>query len=113
MPDAQILDGTKALDARLANPAYVVLPVTGILMVLDGALGFTTFWILAAILYVAMGIIAGVLFGPSLRRLAELARSSAEPGAYAAAVRRTTVTGLITMVPIPAILYMMVMKPTL
>jgi uncharacterized membrane protein len=82
-------------------------------MVLDGDLGFTTFSILAAIvLYVAMGVIAGVLFGPPLRRLAELARSSGEPSAYAAAVQRTTVTGLLTMVPIAAILYMMVMKPT-
>jgi uncharacterized membrane protein len=79
VPNPQILDGIKAIDARLANPAYVVLPVTGILMVLDGDLGFTTFWILAA---------------------------------YATAVRRSTVTGLITMVPIAAILYMMVMKPT-
>jgi uncharacterized membrane protein len=113
VPNAQILDGIKAIDARLANPAYVVLPLTGILMVLDGDLGFTTFWILAAIvLYVAMGVIAGALFGPSLRRLAELSRSSVEPGVYAAAVRRTTVTGLITMVPIAAILYLMVMKPT-
>src|SRR5678815_1946341 len=29
---AYVLPGIKALDARLANPAYVVLPVTGILM---------------------------------------------------------------------------------
>ena len=40
---AYVLPGIKALDARLANPAYVVLPVTGILMVLDADLGFTTF----------------------------------------------------------------------
>lgn len=112
-PNPQILDGIKTLDARLANPAYVVLPLTGILMVLDRDLGFTTFWILAAIiLYVAMGVIAGALFSPSLRRLVEVSRSAAEPGSYAAEVRRTTMTGLLTMVPIAAILYMMVMKPT-
>jgi uncharacterized membrane protein len=110
---ACVLPGIKALDARLANPAYVVLPVTGILMVLDADLGFTTFWIITAIiLYVAMGLIAGVLFSPALRRQVEIATSDAEPSVYAEAARRTTVTGIITMVPIAAILYLMVIKPT-
>jgi uncharacterized membrane protein len=110
---AYVLPGIKALDARLANPAYVVLPVTGILMVLDADLGFTTFWIITAIiLYVAMGLIAAILFSPSLRRQVEIATSGAEPSVYAEAARRTTVTGIITMVPIAAILYLMVIKPT-
>jgi uncharacterized membrane protein len=110
---AYVLPGIKALDARLANPAYVVLPVTGILMVLDADLGFTTFWIITAIiLYVAMGLIAGVLFSPALRRQVEIATSGDEPSVYAEAARRTTVTGIITMVPIAAILYLMVIKPT-
>lgn len=113
-PDASVVRGIRALDARLANPAYVVLPITGVLMVLDGDIGFTTFWIATAIgLYVAVGVIAGLLFGPSLRRQVALAESGdVAPGAYAAAVKRTTTTGLITMVPIAAILFLMVMKPT-
>jgi uncharacterized membrane protein len=110
---AYVLPGIRALDARLANPAYVVLPVTGILMVLDADLRFTTFWIITAIiLYVAMALIAGVLFSPSLRRQVEIATSGAEPSVYAEAARRTTVTGIITMVPIAAILHLMVIKPT-
>jgi uncharacterized membrane protein len=109
---SQVLTGLQALDRRLANPAYAVLPVTGILMVLDGHLGFRTFWIATAIvLYVALAVIAGALFSPSLRRQVELA--TAEPGssAYDRAARRTTVTGVITMVPVAAILYLMVIKP--
>ena len=39
--DTAILLGIKALDSRLANPAYVVLPVTGILMVINEKLGFS------------------------------------------------------------------------
>lgn len=39
---AGVLRGIKVLDARLANPAYGVLPIAGILMVLDGHIGFTT-----------------------------------------------------------------------
>ena len=113
-PDVSVVRGIRALDARLANPAYVVLPVTGVLMVLDGDLGFSTFWIATAIgLFVALGVIAGLLFGPSLRRLVALAESGKEaPEAYAAAVRRTTTTGIITMIPIAAIVYLMVMKPS-
>jgi uncharacterized membrane protein len=110
---AYVLPGIKALDTWLANPAYVVLPITGIFMVLEADLGFTTFWILSAIiLYIAMGVIAGILFSPSLRRQVELATTRADPSAYVQAARRTTVTGVITMVPITAILYLMVMKPT-
>jgi uncharacterized membrane protein len=110
---AYVLPGLRTLDARLANPAYVVLPVTGVFMVLEADLGFTTFWIITAIiLYVAMGAIAGILFGPSLRRQLELATTGAEPSVYAQAARRSMVTGAITMVPIAAILYLMVIKPT-
>jgi uncharacterized membrane protein len=97
---------------RLANPAYVVLPITGILMVLDADLGFSTFWIATAIgLYVALAVIAGAFFSPSLRRQVELATAAAEPSIYDRAARRTTVAGVVTMLPVAAILYLMVVKP--
>lgn len=107
------LDTIKKLDARLANPAYGVLPLTGVIMVLvsDG-LGFTTFWIAGAIgLYILVGVIAGAFFAPSLRGQADLAGEAGSP-AYEAAARRTRTTGLLTMLPVAGILYLMVMKPT-
>jgi uncharacterized membrane protein len=108
-----VLPGLRTLDMRLANPAYVVLPITGILMVLDADLGFTTFWIATAIgLYVALAVLAGAFFSPALRRQVELAAASAEPSTYDQAARRTTVAGVITMLPVAAILYLMVIKPT-
>jgi uncharacterized membrane protein len=64
------LETVQRLDMRLANPAYAILPITGIIMVLiaDG-LGFTTFWVAFAIaLYMVVGVLAGAFFGPSLRR---------------------------------------------
>ena len=110
---AVVLPGIKALDARLSNPAYVVLPLTGVLMVLDADLGFTTFWIISAIiLYIAVGVLAGAFFSPSLRRQIELARAGAEPAVYEQAARRTTMTGVITMLPVAVILFLMVVKPT-
>jgi uncharacterized membrane protein len=108
------LQTIKALDSRLANPAYGILPLTGVIMVLVGDLGFTTFWILAAIgLYVLVGVIAGVYFAPSLRRQTELvAGEGTGSAAYEAAARRTRTTGLLTMLPVAGILYLMVMQPT-
>lgn len=107
-----VLPGLKALDTRLANPAYVVLPITGILMVLDADLGFTTFWIATAIgLYVALAVIAGAFFSPSLRRQVELAAVAAEPSLYDRAAKRTTLAGVVTMLPVAAILYLMIIKP--
>lgn len=109
-----ILEGIRGLDARFANPAYVVLPLTGVGMVLMGDLGFTVFWIATAIgLYIAMGAFAGIFFSPALRRQLELAASGdARSPQYAAAARRTTRTGLITMLLIVAIVMLMVLKPT-
>jgi uncharacterized membrane protein len=111
---AYVLNGVRRLDARVANPAYVVLPITGILMVLDADLGFTTFWIAAGIiLYVTMGVFAGIFFAPALRRQVALAEAGpVDEAVYEQAARRTTVTGIITVAIIVVIVYMMVMKPT-
>ena len=109
------LQTIKALDSRLANPAYGILPLTGVIMILvsDGV-ELTTFWIIAAIvIYALVGVIAGVFFAPSLRRQTELVATDGPPsGAYEAAARRTRTTGLITMLPVAGILYLMVLKPT-
>ena len=104
----------RRLDSSLANPAYFVLPVTGVIMVLIEDLGFTTFWIALAIgLYVLVGVFAGALFVPALRRLTDIVDTEGPdaPG-YADAVRRTRMRGLLTMLPVAGILYLMVLKPT-
>lgn len=111
--DAFVLRGLQALDRRLANPAYVLLPVTGIVMVLVGDLGFSTFWIATAIgLYVALAAFAGIFFAPALRKQLELAQTDgARSASYGEAARRTTLSGGITMALIAAILYLMVIQP--
>ncbi len=109
---AYVLRGVQRLDRLLANPAYVVLPVTGILMVLDGDLGFSTFWIGVAIgLYVVMAAFAGLFFSPSLRRQLALAKDRSSDEVYERAARRTAVTGTVTVALVAVIVYLMVMKP--
>jgi uncharacterized membrane protein len=109
------LDTIKKLDSRLANPAYGILPLTGLIMVLvSDAWEITTFWVIAAIiLYALVGLTAGALFAPSLRRQTEIVATEGSGAAvYQDAARRTRTTGLLTMLPIAGILYLMVMKPT-
>lgn len=109
---AATLDAINALDRRLANPAYIVLPITGVIMVLISSLEFSTFWVATAIvLFIVMAAFAGIFFTPSLRRQVELARSGADQNAYESAARRTTVTGMITMLLVLAIVTLMVLKP--
>lgn len=109
-----VLRTIKWLDAHLANPGYIVLPISGVAMVLVGDLPFTTFWIAVAIgLYVLVGIFAGALFVPALRRLTALVEGEGPTAAgYDAAARRTMSRGFLTMLPVAGILYLMVLKPT-
>jgi len=112
--DLYVLERIKNLGSRLANPGYIILPLTGIGMVLVGDLSFSTFWIATAIvLYVFLGVFGGVLFAPALRHQTEALRvgGSASDG-YTEAARRTLVLGGVTMVPVLGILYLMVLKPT-
>jgi uncharacterized membrane protein len=108
------LQTISTLDRRVANPAYGILPLTGVIMVLISPLGFTTFWIAVAIgLYVLLAVFGGALFTPALRRLTEIVDTEG-PGAasYAEAARHVRSRGVLTMLPVAGILYLMVLKPT-
>ena len=43
------IEGVRRLDNTIATPAYVVVLITGVLMVLGGLFSFETGWIMAAI----------------------------------------------------------------
>jgi uncharacterized membrane protein len=102
----------RLLESRFANPAYIVVLLTGIGMVLTGAFSFTTGWILAAIgLYVAVAVIGITVFAPAMRRqLAEAERDPASD-AYRRAAGRTTALGLLTIALVVVIVVLMVTKP--
>lgn len=107
-----VIETIRALDRKVAIPAYVLLFVSGALMVLNGAYSFTTGWIAAAIgLYVltfALGIAA---FGPTVRRqLAEARRDPWSP-AYAGLARANLRLTLVTLGLVGAIVVLMVTKP--
>lgn len=110
------LRGVKVLDDRFANPAYGVLLLTGLIMVLTTpGLHLTTFWVLVAlILYVTTVILAAGLYTPTLRKQIEaLEAEGGDSDRYVALARRSTVSGLLLGVIVVVIVFLMVTKPTL
>jgi uncharacterized membrane protein len=108
------LDGIRRLDGLIANPAYVVLLVTGVLMVMGGAFSFETSWIVTAlVLYVATVIVGIALYAPALRH--QLAEAEKDPtsAAYDAAARRGNLLGVLTLAIVLVIVALMVLKPSL
>jgi uncharacterized membrane protein len=109
-----VLRGVKFLDDRVANPAYLLVLVTGLTMA-GWHWSFTTHWIAAAIvLYVVMLLFGLAVYSPALTRQIEtLEPDGRESPAYRTAADRATTFGIAVMVPILAILFLMVTKPSL
>lgn len=107
------LKGIRTLDDRFANPAYVLLLVTGVSMVLVGDLSFGTLWISAALgLYVVMALVAITLFTPALRKQIALVEAGEQRSdAHAALAKRSGMVGGILALLVIAIVFLMVTKP--
>lgn len=104
--------GIRRLDNFIATPAYVVLAVTGVLMVLTGAFSFTQGWIIAGIaLYVLVVILGIALYAPALKRQITEAEADPTSPAYAEAARRSNIYGIITIGTVLLIVVLMVTKP--
>lgn len=108
------LQGIRRLDRLIANPAYVVLLITGVLMIMGGHFSFRTSWIEASLaLYVAAVVIGIVFYAPAIRRQIAEAERDPTSQAYAAAARRSNVLGIVTTIVVVVIVALMVIKPTL
>lgn len=113
---AYVLRGIKVLDDRFANPAYGVLLLTGLTMVLTTrGLDLTTFWVLLAlILYTVTVVLAAGIYTPTLRKqIQALEAEGAQAPRYQALARRSAVTGIVLGVIVVGIVFLMVTKPTL
>jgi uncharacterized membrane protein len=109
------LKWVKFIDDRVANPAYGLLLITGLLMVVLLPYPITTFWIdVSLVLYAIVVVLAIAVFTPALRdqlRLAEAGEMSS--ASYARVERRGQLAGQLIGVVVLVILAMMVFKPTL
>jgi len=108
------LKGVKFLDDRIANPAYGVLLVTGLVMVFM-QWKITALWIVIALILFAAIVVLGVaVYSPLLKnqiRLVEAGQTSSPEYARLAGLSRRFGPGLGIIVVV--ILVMMVFKPSL
>jgi uncharacterized membrane protein len=106
------IQGIRGLDRRIANPAYIVVLLTGLVMATVGPYTFDALWIRAALgLYVFIVIFGIGIYAPTMRR--QLAEAERDPtsAAYRAAARRSSVFGLLAVGIVGVILVLMVTKP--
>ncbi len=102
----------RALDRRVANPAYIVLLITGVGMVMTGAYSFSARWLQVAIaLYVATALLGILVFAPAVRRQAAEAERDPTSATYALAARHSSRLGLLTTALAVLIVILMVAKP--
>lgn len=105
----------KLIDDRLANPAYGLLLVTGLLMARLTRFPLTTPWLLTSlILYAGLVLIGLMGYTPTLKRQIELVEAEGpdSPG-YRQASGRATRLGAVLGVLAVAIAFLMVVKPAL
>src|SRR5260370_1803123 len=109
------LKGIKFLDDRIANPAYGVLLLTGLLMVVLLPIPITTLWIvIALVLYAILVVLAISQYTPTLRQQIKIAEAGDTTSAAITLLARRSqalhqaVAGLVLV-----ILAMMVFKPHL
>jgi uncharacterized membrane protein len=109
------LKGIKFLDERIANPAYGVLLLTGLVMVFVLPYPILTFWIDAAlVLYVVLILVAVTQFTPTLRNQIKLAEGGDTTSVeFTRLNRRARVLGQALGVIVLLILVLMVFKPHL
>ncbi|HEV2029470.1 MAG TPA: DUF2269 family protein [Candidatus Dormibacteraeota bacterium] len=109
------LKGIKFLDDRIANPAYGVLLLTGLLMVFLAGYSLTTLWIdIALVLFVLLIVVAVVFFTPSLREQVKLVESGDVSSAeFRRLAQRGQLAGQALGAIVLVILAMMVFKPHL
>ena len=110
------LRGVKILDDYFANPAYLLLLVTGLTMVfLAGYNILTTFWLIVALVLWLVAIVLGYgVYTPTLsRQIRVLAASGPQSAEFRFLSTRATVVGIALAVLVLLILVMMVFKPTL
>jgi uncharacterized membrane protein len=110
-----VLRGIKFIDDRVANPCYLLLLATGLTLQAIGQWGLQQHWIMAAIiLYVALLILGLGFYTPALTQQIETLKTQGIASAqYRIRATRATVYGIATLPIILAIVFMMVVKPSL
>jgi uncharacterized membrane protein len=108
-----VLRGIKFLDDRLANPAYVLLLLTGIAMIVVGDIPTDTLWIgVSLALYIVTAILGLGFYSPTLKKQIEAAdRGGPGDPDYQRLAKRGSMLGAIMGVIVVDIIFLMEVKP--
>lgn len=104
------LRGIKFLDDRIANPAYGVLLLTGLLMAIF-YVGFHLWVYLGLGIFVLLAVLGVAVITPALARQIALADSAYGSPEYDAAAARTRGVGMFLGALALAVVFVMVFKP--
>jgi uncharacterized membrane protein len=109
-----VLRGIKFIDDRVANPAYILVLITGLIMA-GWHYSYSTRWIIAAIILFVIVLLLGLtVYSPALvRQIEVLDREGNQTPSYRRANLRATLVGIAIFIPIMAILFLMINKPSL
>ena len=107
------LESTRWFDRRIANPAYIVVLLSGLVMVVGGEYRLDQSWLAVSIaLYVFTAAFGIIVFAPAVRvQRAEAAADPTSP-AYARIARRTWRYSWLTTGIVMTIVFLMVTKPS-
>jgi uncharacterized membrane protein len=110
-----VLRGIKRLDDWFANPAYVLLAVTGLMLVFIGDLRLNTFWIAGGLVLWAIAVALGFfVYTPAQRnQIHALETAGPQSEEYARYSANARFLGILLAVIVVVIVYLMVTKPTL
>jgi len=110
---AYTIRGIRAIDRRIANPAYALLLVTGLAMTLVSEIPLSQAWLALAIaIYIAAAALGYFVFGPVVRtELAALEHGGTSDPEYLRQRGRARMLGVVTTAMILTILALMVVKP--
>jgi len=106
------LKGIAFIDRRVANPAYGLLLITGLILLAVGQVGFRGWVVAALILFVILIVVAVGFYSRVVRQQIEVVdKEGVTSAAYKRLDSQAMTYGIISLVIALAIVFMMVVKP--
>jgi len=106
------LKGIAFIDRRVANPAYGLLLITGLILLAVGQVGFRGWVVAALILFVLLIVVAVGFYSRVVRQQIEVVdKEGVTSAAYRRLDSQAMLYGIVSLLIALAIVFMMVVKP--
>jgi uncharacterized membrane protein len=107
------LKGIAFIDRRVANPAYALLLISGLVLVAIGPWGLGRGWVISALILFALLIVVAIgFYSRVMKRQIQVLETEGQASAtYQGLTRQAQTFGIASMLIVLAIVFMMVVKP--